>query len=975
MSESRAATPNTTRVLRTLVHRGHVDAEALLFDEALAEADVMRRVLLAWEHGASLVRTAKRYILRWPKPRRIAVRHAHGAPLVRVGAHLVALPVRAEEIDAALPGIGPSIVFAEQGALRSTELSAAELVCPSRWLDVDGFAVEQGTPLGEVFAAELVVPVDAAEVERAFRGVVGDPAKGQLEAMRALAASREAQAQRTAQAGSAHDDGARANAEAGGPTFGVLGELLAGIVALFAAFGSMMLGAREDGGTAAPSAARSRGLVVHRAPEASSAEAWPSRMNRALRSLFARALLATRLASLVGKRQAAYLTKMLELFEAGDLDEALRYAIPLGAENVGGAAYPSLGVPSPRDALAMTGLSNAARGAWFGSDGLMAHLQQTYRAAFDKLDRDGDVERAAFVLAELLRASHEAVSYLEKHGRYRLAAELAEVRELPPGVVVRAWYLAGETGRAIDVARVRGAFADAVQRLERDRRGDADALRLLWADHLAAKGAFATAVEVVWSHAAQNEVVRPLCASWVDRALERRGPASYRMFLRKLELDPDALPDIVRRAQEVYLDPDVPLQDRLALAGEVSRGSGPGKPVLARAVLRAFAADPAVRADPNFTSVCDELAAASHDGALRIHAKRAKGSRAQPGVVSKLPLRIVWGPGDVGEIAAFDSALLPDGRILVALGEAGLALLGRDGKRHVLFETPAHAIVLSDEGDRAIVVARRGKAVDLARVDLVSRRAEHWCTTELRRWASTFDGSLWFVATARGFLAIDAMRDRFRALHHVPLERGVVALARSPGLLALVLPGTPGAAPRMVPDSLTAAHADPRLTALLHAAAPKPRERWLYELPSLTLRSRVECWPAIDDDPFDVDPAGRVVGIAPDGELRVLDERAAHEPPAAIRTASASLAAHAKRVRYIGDGLWLTERDDDVRVHADILDRDVVVELEGAGDVHARSDGHKLLLGDDHGRLCVIDARRWTVLRDHRTRVGGARSD
>jgi len=68
-------------------------------------------------------------------------------------------------------------------------------------------------------------------------------------------------------------------------------------------------------------------------------------------------------------------------------------------------------------------------------------LRRTYRHAFHRLDQQKKYKDAAFVLAELLRETDEAVNYLEKHQQYTLAAELAEGRLLAPAIVVRQWVL------------------------------------------------------------------------------------------------------------------------------------------------------------------------------------------------------------------------------------------------------------------------------------------------------------------------------------------------------------------------------------------------------------------------------------------------------------------------------------------------------------------------------------------------------
>src|SRR5262249_3706532 len=151
---------------------------------------------------------------------------------------------------------------------------------------------------------------------------------------------------------------------------------------------------------------------------------------------------------------------------------------------------------------------------------------------FERLEREGRIDEAAFVLAELLRESAEAVAFLERHGRLRLAAELAEARALPPGLLVRQWVLAGDVDPALRIARRRGAFADALVRMENHER--APALRVVWAETLAEAGDFAAAVDVIWP----VESARRIGAAWVEHAIAQGGVPAARMLAKKLVLAP-----------------------------------------------------------------------------------------------------------------------------------------------------------------------------------------------------------------------------------------------------------------------------------------------------------------------------------------------------------------------------------------------------------------------------------------------------
>ncbi|MFP2913563.1 hypothetical protein ACLESD_52965, partial [Pyxidicoccus sp. 3LFB2] len=174
----------------------------------------------------------------------------------------------------------------------------------------------------------------------------------------------------------------------------------------------------------------------------------------------------TPLGDLLGRRKAEYVRRLFDLFEEGNLHEALRYAIPLG-QGLDESTRVSLGLPGPRESLTLQPSSGGAASVFAGGEALFAALKERYRDAFRRYEREGRIDEAAFILAELLGAHEEAVSFLERHERFKLAAELAEGRGLPAGLVVRQWFLAKDVARAMAIARRSGAFADAVHRLER----------------------------------------------------------------------------------------------------------------------------------------------------------------------------------------------------------------------------------------------------------------------------------------------------------------------------------------------------------------------------------------------------------------------------------------------------------------------------------------------------------------------------
>ncbi len=123
---------------------------------------------------------------------------------------------------------------------------------------------------------------------------------------------------------------------------------------------------------------------------------------------------------------------------------------------------------------------------------------------------------------------------------------------------------------------------------------------------------------------------------------------------------------------------------------------------------------------------------------------------------------------------------LPNGRTLAAIGEAGVLLLNREGRTVAHFDQPADQLVISDHGDCAIAMARRGEVWRLARLDLLSRHAEEWCEAHVDAFASDHEGSMWFIGAREDFYAIDVNAKRFDALWRVPNVGGTAVLvARS----------------------------------------------------------------------------------------------------------------------------------------------------------------------------------------------------
>lgn len=920
---------------RRLVHRGWVEAAGFLIDaELVGLREGRRRVLELWAPGAQVYRVGGGYFVLLHAPRRVECEQSPGAPLVKVGESYAAMPLAPDELCSldARPG---SVIYARGGDALVETAAAAELEAPEGWLDLGDFGPVEVEPLGLRYATPRVVAEPAPFDARAKLDGVPAAAPGLIETLAELKA-----------AGSTKGGANSAGWEVAGAQL----TDLAG--SLFRSVGSLFRGLMRAEAPAVMGGRAGSGKVKGGVP-APSADDW---FSRAWRVTAARLLQMTRLSRLVGQRQASYLLKMMEMFERGDLHDALRHAIPLADLPTSLRSAPAFGVPSPRGVLKIQPWrAPSSTSIGLGAD-VMSHLRQLYRVSFERLAAQGRVEEAAFVLAELLSVNEEAVAFLERHGKLKLAAELAEARGLPAELVVRQWFLAGDVERAVRIARRAQAFAAAVTLLEKSDRKKAEELRLVWAESLAGAGSYAAAVDVVWPLAAERHRAR----GWMERVIELGGPAAARMLARKLSLVPEEFDEIKRRSLALLEDESYEQREsRLTFAEALCRGERTaGARTLARAAARAVLRDAGQGPHPMQPKQFRHLVDFSGDGALRTDVPPFPSAATGADAGARELVTHEFSSLDRGPNSVGDAALLKDGRLLVALGEAGARLLTRDGRTAAHFDQPAERLVMSDHGDRAIALAPRGEVWRLARLDFGTRRAEEWCEARVEAFAPDFDGTLWFVGTNGEFYAVDATEKGFEALWRVP-EAGVrvVGVARSATACRFLTAGVL------------------RL------------EKWVYHLPLLVLRNRTEVETLPDEKSVCVqlratlsaggvfvdqslygreDGAGGATLLPmPRLRLRVFDGAAVqHEFD--IGDADARPGQPEVSGQLVASPVY-ERAGARVRLFDLKLGR-VVSELSlaGASHVSAKLDEKTLTVADDCGRVLVLDHKRNCLIRNLR---------
>jgi hypothetical protein len=753
--------------IRRPVHRGSQMVRGLWFDCALqGETEARDRLLTAWETGARAYRVQDGYLLEWKRARRLHCGSAPGLPLCEQDGVLASAPLLPHEHA----GIAPGSVALVLGAAVHVHVLAPELrIDPSLWLDVSmlplcsALAMPPGPGAGFVASA----PEAPDDVRAALGDAVPAPSARRAEFLRR---AQQARQHPTGPGPGLLGAAAMATLAAAAIATGALGGLFLLPMRLLRP-GAGAGGAGGTSGTAGGAAQRG--------------EPTPSRLRDWLANRLAGLAALTGASKVLGWRQADYLRKMIRQFEKGDLDEALRHAIPLDSQRA--ATRPLLGKPGRRNSLEIGPRHGNA--AAIGLDSSVTEfLRATYQRSFDRLDRAGRIDEAAFVLAELMNRHQEAVDYLERKGRIAQAARLAETLQLAPAVIVRLHCMAGDVPRAILLARLSDCFGESVAELERRKHPEAGALRLQWAEHLAARGSLVEAARTVWP--LKNERTRAL--NWLNAAEQAGGALGVQGLLYKLTLDPEARPASAQAVHALlYETGEEAARDRVraadCLLGLDTHDAAMRR--LAAELWRTLLADRAAGLNALPQERLAKLLTLAADPALDADAP----GKGLPGLPSAKPLNKRSKPlhlsfAERGLLPLEDVRRLPDGGYLLALGEGGVLLAREDGSERLRFPVPAHHLVLAAGGRRALALARRERSSRVSRLDLVERKAADWFSAPLDFWTHDYDGTSWSVVAENRLMALDTAAAGQSVLWQVrDLPGRVVALERQDGFEAMLL--------------------------------------------------------------------------------------------------------------------------------------------------------------------------------------------
>jgi tetratricopeptide (TPR) repeat protein len=225
--------------------------------------------------------------------------------------------------------------------------------------------------------------------------------------------------------------------------------------------------------------------------------------------------------SILGQQEAA-LRELLRLFQSGELDKALRRALPLGGPGGrGGVAATDSRLPVHNLAYSLGNLLGRGGPAsiWFGGHDVQRDLAIEYRKAADAAVRRGDYRRAAFIYGRLLQDYRRAADVLFQGGLYQDAALLYLKKVDDRAAAARAFELAGETDHAVQLYRQLGDHAmagDVLRRAGEEEKAFAE--YTIAADKLVDRHDFLAAADLMKMRALRPDIAQ----KYLERGWSRR---------------------------------------------------------------------------------------------------------------------------------------------------------------------------------------------------------------------------------------------------------------------------------------------------------------------------------------------------------------------------------------------------------------------------------------------------------------------
>ncbi|MGE3804128.1 MAG: hypothetical protein AB7K24_05580 [Gemmataceae bacterium] len=217
--------------------------------------------------------------------------------------------------------------------------------------------------------------------------------------------------------------------------------------------------------------------------------------------------------SLLGAQEAA-LRELLRQFRSGNIDEALRRALPIGDDAGRGpmVPYTSSQLPWHQLTYSLSSLLGSVAGivpTWLGGYDVQRELAAEYRRAAEEACARGDYRRAAFIYGRLLSDFSAAANALMR-GQLHHDAAILYLRKLNDRrSAARAFELAGELDTALALWRELGDHLSAGDLLQ--RMGDEEGALLEFraaADQLARNNEHLAGYQVMINRARRPDLAR-----------------------------------------------------------------------------------------------------------------------------------------------------------------------------------------------------------------------------------------------------------------------------------------------------------------------------------------------------------------------------------------------------------------------------------------------------------------------------------
>jgi tetratricopeptide (TPR) repeat protein len=205
--------------------------------------------------------------------------------------------------------------------------------------------------------------------------------------------------------------------------------------------------------------------------------------------------------SILGAQEAA-LRALLREFREGNLEKALRRALPMGGQgDRGGVPGTDATLPTHNVWYSLKNIIGSDEGGrksyWFGGGDVQVQLAAEYRKAAEAAVARGDYRRAAFIYGKLLNDYRSAAGVLSRGNLHHDAAILYLDKVGDALAAARSFEAAGEFDRALHLYRQRGEHLLAADLLQKtgeqedaveEYRKAADQLVRKKGDYIAAGG-------------------------------------------------------------------------------------------------------------------------------------------------------------------------------------------------------------------------------------------------------------------------------------------------------------------------------------------------------------------------------------------------------------------------------------------------------------------------------------------------------